>query len=75
MTETRTIETAKSGAVVVGVLLGALPFPAHAFDFRPLLSPTARLPDPLWWVVSLAVCVCAATTYVLLERARRRVGR
>ena len=59
--------------LLVGVYNGLAPFVSRlVFDGDLFLAFTLRLPDPWWWIASLAVLVLTVVLLAVIDRAKER---
>ncbi|GGS22909.1 MULTISPECIES: hypothetical protein [Actinokineospora] len=70
--ERRGIEALQAVVFVVGIYEGVVPLVSRVFDWNPVLALPLRLPEPYWWIVSVAVIVVAAALLELLESRKSR---
>ncbi|MGX7824246.1 hypothetical protein ACTG9Q_04070 [Actinokineospora sp. 24-640] len=68
--ERRGIEGLQTTVFIVGVYEGVLPLVSRVFDWKPFLAFPLRLPEPWWWIVSVAVIVVAVVLLEFLDRMK-----
>lgn len=68
----RGIEGLQAGVFIVGMYEGVVPLVSKVFDWHPFLAFPLRLPEPYWWIVSVAVIVVAAVVLEVLDRKKSR---
>ncbi|MGW5053321.1 hypothetical protein [Actinokineospora sp. NPDC004072] len=55
---------------VVGLYEGVVPLVSRVFDWEPVLALPLLLPEPYWWIASIAVIVVAVALLELLENRK-----
>lgn len=68
--ERRGIEGLQAAVFIVGVYEGVVPLVSRLFGWSPFLALPLRLPEPWWWIVSVAVIVAAVVLLEVLDRMK-----
>ncbi|WP_436492428.1 hypothetical protein [Actinokineospora sp. HUAS TT18] len=69
-----THDSASAGVFLVGIYEGVLPLVSKVFDWHPFLAFPLRLPNPWWWIVSVAVIIVAVIALDAIDKAKKRAA-
>ncbi|MFC5749205.1 hypothetical protein [Actinomadura rugatobispora] len=72
MKDAKSYDSLMTAVFLIGAYEGVVPFIAKATDTKPILSLPARMPSPLWWIVSSVVIVVAFFLLWGLDSAKKR---
>lgn len=72
MHDAKSFDSLSGAVLLLGLAQGVVPFVAKALGWTPVWALPRHLDAPLWWIVSAAVIVIAATALLVIDRAKHR---